>query len=67
MNIKNLFTGLIFLYIALMIGIYASYIDSMLNILLCFLFKKNMYQFSISVILSILSSAVGIVNIYRFK
>ena len=46
-----------------MIGIYASYIDSMLNILLCFLFKKNMYQFPISVILSILSSAVGIVNI----
>ena len=65
MNIKNLFTGLIFLYIALLIGIYASYIDSMLNMLLRFVLKMNVYQFPISMILSILFAVAGIVSIDR--
>ena len=65
MNIKNLFTGLIFLYIALLIGIYASYIDSMLNMLLRFVLKMNVYQFPISMILSILFAVARIVSIDR--
>ena len=64
-NIRNLLTSIILLYIAIIVGIYASYIDYWINLLLCFILQNAVYKFPVAFIISVILSIAGITSIYK--
>ena len=64
-DVKNLFKGSIYLYSAVLTGIYSVRIDSMVNILLSLMFQKFIGSIPVAILVSVILSVLGFRCIYK--